>query len=43
VENSGMVLDDEEKVVETFARGIYQVLQDNGKRFFDIEEKKGGE
>ena len=26
----------EEAIVDMFARGIYQVLQDNGARFFDI-------
>ena len=40
-ENNGMEIANEEAVVEMFARGIYQVLQDNGSRFFDIE--KGGE
>lgn len=37
-ENSGMKLKNEEEVVEMFARGIYQVLQDNGRRLFDIKE-----
>lgn len=32
--------DDEERIVEAFARGTYQVLQDNGTRFFDISEEK---
>lgn len=33
-------LDDdvEEKVAEVLGFGLYQVLQDNGKRLFDIEE-----
>lgn len=35
-ENNGMEIENEEAVVEMFARGIYQVLQDNGARFFDI-------
>lgn len=35
-ENSGMEIENEEAVVDMFARGIYQVLQDNGARFFDI-------
>ena len=28
--------DDRERIIEAFARGVYQVLQDNGKRLFDI-------
>lgn len=32
--------DSEEKIVDTFARGIYQILQDNGARLFDIKEKE---
>ena len=40
-ENNGMEIENEEAVVEMFAKGIYQVLQDNGARLFDIE--KGGE
>ena len=42
-ENNGMQIENEEAVVDMFARGIYQVLQDNGARFFDICDcKKGG-
>lgn len=34
--NNGMEIENEEAVVEMFAKGIYQVLQDNASRFFDI-------
>ena len=36
--HANMDIQDEEKVVEMFARGIYQVLQDNGGRLFDLKE-----
>ena len=39
-ENNGMEIENEEAVVDMFAKGIYQVMQDNGARFFDL---KGGE
>lgn len=42
-EANGMEIKNEEAVVEMFARGIYQVLQDNGKRFFDIKESEDTE
>lgn len=35
-EHSCMEIEDEEAIVDMFARGIYQVLQDNGRRFYDI-------
>jgi hypothetical protein len=36
--HAGIEIEDEENVVDMFARGIYQVLQDNGGRFFDLKE-----
>lgn len=43
-ENNGMEIENEEAVVDMFAKGIYQVLQDNGARFFDIRcDERGGE
>ena len=29
-------VENEEEIVEVMSKGIYQVLQDNGRRFFDI-------
>lgn len=37
-ENNGMEIVDEEEIVDMFARGLYQVLQDNGGRLFDLEK-----
>jgi hypothetical protein len=31
-----MVIENEEEIVEMFSKGIYQVLQDNAHRLFDI-------
>ena len=39
-ENNGMEIKNEEAVVDMFAKGIYQILQDNGKRLFDIKENE---
>ena len=39
--HASFAIDDEESVVECLAKGLYQVLQDNGKRLFDISEDKG--
>ena len=36
--HAGLEIENEEDVVEMFARGIYQVLQDNGARLFDLKE-----
>lgn len=33
--------DDEERIVDAFARGFYMVLQDNGGRLFDLKEAEG--
>ena len=43
-EHANFAIEDEENVVEILSRGIYQVLQDNGRRLFDIvdDEKEGG-
>jgi hypothetical protein len=30
---------DKEKIIDVFAYGIYQVLQDNGQALFDIQQK----
>lgn len=36
--NYGFEMENEEEIVDVFARGLYQVLQDNGGRLFDIEK-----
>lgn len=35
--HAGLNIDNEEEIVDMFAKGLYQVLQDNGGRFFDLE------
>lgn len=35
--HAGLEIENEEDVVDMFARGIYQVLQDNGARLFDLK------
>lgn len=36
--------EDRERIIEAFARGVYQVLQDNGGRLFDlVSEDKAAE
>jgi hypothetical protein len=37
-EHSTMKIENEEEVVEMFAKGIVQVLNDNERRLFDFEE-----
>lgn len=37
-EHAGLEIENEEAVVNMFAKGIYQVLQDNGGRLFDLKE-----
>lgn len=37
-EHNGLEIENEEAVVNMFARGIYQVLQDNGRRLFDLAD-----
>jgi hypothetical protein len=34
---------DEETIIDVFAKGIYQVLQDNGRALFDIVERSDGD
>lgn len=36
--HAGLEIENEEEVVDMFAKGIYQVLQDNGGRLFDLKE-----
>ena len=36
--HAGLEIENEEEIVDMFARGIYQVLQDNGDRLFDLKE-----
>jgi hypothetical protein len=38
IEHANLRIDDEEQIVNVLAKGIYQVLQDNAKKFFDIKE-----
>lgn len=40
-EANGMTIENEEAVVDMFAKGLYQVLQDNGARLFDLKESEG--
>lgn len=36
-EHNGMEIENEERIVEMYSKGLYQVLQDNGGRLFDLE------
>ena len=36
--HSGMEIENEEAVVEMYAKGLYQLLQDNAGRLFDLKE-----
>lgn len=40
-EHSGIPVENEEEVITMFAKGIYQVLQDNGVRLFDLVSATG--
>ena len=42
-EHSGLAIENEEEIVCMFSKGIYQVLQDNGQRFFDIMNEMDNE
>lgn len=39
-EHAGLEIENEEEVVDMFAKGIYQVLQDNGRRLFDLRDNE---
>lgn len=41
IEHAGINVKNEEDVVDVLSKGIYQVLQDNGARFFDISTHGG--
>jgi hypothetical protein len=38
INHACLKLENEEEVVEVLSKGVYQVLQDNGRRFFDIAD-----
>lgn len=40
--HAGLEIENEEEVVDTLAKGLYQVLQDNGGRLFDLKGAKDG-
>ncbi len=41
--HAGIEVKNEEAVVDMFAKGIYQVLQDNGGALFDLKEQAKNE
>ena len=40
LDNGELELGKNEEIIDTFAYGVHQVLQDNGKSLFDIKEEK---
>jgi len=36
--HANLEIQDEEHIIDTLAKGIYQVLQDNGRKLFDIKD-----
>ena len=38
-EHASLDIENEERVIDVLAKGIYQVLQDNGRALFDIAER----
>lgn len=40
-EHAGLTIENEEEVMEVLSKGLYQVLQDNGARLFDLAERSG--
>ena len=41
IKYNGMEIENEEEIVEMFAKGIYQILQDNGAKLFDLKCESG--
>lgn len=37
IEHANLEIENEEQVVDTLAKGVYQVLQDNARNMFDIK------
>ncbi len=42
-EHAGLEIENEEAIVDMYSKGIYQVLQDNGGRFFDLAIVEGND